>query len=172
MAASANDTAVRDAEQTRDWRHCLRCEPAVEAVTAAAHHRAHRNTVAHIELGHTVTERRDHAGDLVPGNDRQTREGGQPLLIPEHPDIGVAQARGLDVDPHLATSGSRDWNVNPDKRAVRPCEMPCLHFVASRSAGFTAETRSNDATAVLAAPQPEDVKVATSGPQTDERTSL
>jgi hypothetical protein len=94
--------------------------------------------LAHASLGHAVTDQLDPADTLVPGNERRDRLD-RPVAM-RGMDVGVAQARGLQVDDHLPGSGRRDGPLLDDEGLTQLAHNCSLHRDAP-SVGYALSVR-------------------------------
>ena len=96
-----------------------------EAALSAGERRVDADQVARGDLGDLLADRLDHAGGLVPGNDR---EHGRRELAVEHVQIGATDADRLDPDHDLAWPGHRIRSLL-DRQLARSVEDDRAHLL-------------------------------------------
>ena len=126
---------------------------------------------ADLQVRHAVADRLDHAGVLGARHEGQRRL--DLVLVLHDQQVGEVEARGLDLDQHLAGLGLGRRQLLPLQRldADRVLAKPCMHVEPLRQCGRTSGAVAIDDTqprrgAVASGRLPTIARCASSSPTT------
>ncbi len=97
---------------------------ALVAIAAVAAVPTHAHSLPWFPAGHTGADRVDHSGHFVTGDTRVLNPRDAPLFRDR---IAMANAAGVDLDPHPAGTWLRDGTLHDIKRSARAGNLGNAH---------------------------------------------